>query len=442
VTTGSPPSQSGFDWEAAGKKLGSALDSVNALVVLGSDDVATARVAIGIARQQSRKRRVAIGDLLGDAEPFQELTSSDDPHGLVDVFEYGVSLHLIAQPVTGNDNMILLPTGSFITDPGAIMTHRRWSSLANNFRSENGLLVVAARVSAPEIESFVVQLDGVVLVGDVAPERLPISRIIGRIRAPERVSVVMARPPLRAQHRYVIRSAGPRLGTVFGIALAVVMAFVGLWLAARPMAESAWAPLWLRSAARKVAPPADSAVLGLARADSVASLTEPQPLTSTDSSALAPWGITIFTFNTEAGALLELQRNGATLRAGTFTPVLIRESSSWFRLIAGAYPDSAGAAALLDTLRGRGGDAGRQAVVERYPYALLIERDVPDSSVAARVSRYRDRGQAVYALLQPDGTARVYAGAFKTPDEALLLADELRANGVSPTLAYRTGRVY
>jgi len=164
-------------------------------------------------------------------------------------------------------------------------------------------------------------------------------------------------------------------------------------------------------------------------------------LTAMDSAAVAPYGIVIITFNTHAGALLELTRNGATLRAGTFTPILIRETP-WFRVVAGAYPDSASAAALLDTLRARGSsDAGR-AVIERFPYALLVARDVPDSAVASRVSVYRTRGLPVYALLQSDGTARLFAGAFKEPDEATLLYDALRTSGIQTSLVYRTGRVY
>jgi hypothetical protein len=163
--------------------------------------------------------------------------------------------------------------------------------------------------------------------------------------------------------------------------------------------------------------------------------------TAQDSAAVAPYALSLVTFNTQAGALLELRRNGATLPAGTFTPVLIRETP-WFRVVAGAYPDSASAAALLDTLRARGmSDAGR-VVIDRFPYALLIERDVPDSAVGTRVASYQTRGLPVYALLQANGTARLYAGAFKTPEEATLLTETMRAAGLSTSLVYRTGRVY
>src|SRR5262249_5382365 len=114
----------------------------------------------------------------------------------------------------------------------------------------------------------------------------------------------------------------------------------------------------------------------------------------------------------------------------------------WYRVVAGAYPDSASAAALLDTLRARGtSDAGR-AEIERFPYALLIQRDVPDTAVGTRVAAFQARGIPVYGLLQADGTARVYVGAFKTPDEAASLYDALRRAGIPTSLAYRTGRVY
>ena len=86
-------------------------------------------------------------------------------------------------------------------------------------------------------------------------------------------------------------------------------------------------------------------------------------------------------------------------------------------------------------------DAGR-VVIERLPYALQVERAVPDSAVASRVAVYQARGLPVYALLQPDGTARLYAGAFKEKEDATLLAESMRGAGVHATLVFRTGRVY
>jgi hypothetical protein len=47
-----------------------------------------------------------------------------------------------------------------------------------------------------------------------------------------------------------------------------------------------------------------------------------------------------------------------------------------------------------------------------------------------------------YALLQTDGTARLYAGAFKNKEEAGPLSELMRGAGIHTTVVFRTGRVY
>lgn len=450
MTTGSRSSPLVFDWEVAGRELGGRLDRSHAIVVLGNDGDDTARVAIGIARQQARRRRVVIADLLGDAPALTSLIPVGDAHGLADVFEYGLALDRIARRVPDEPDMYVLPTGTFITDYAEIMANRRWSKLANSFKDEGGLLIVVADIGTSGIEGLVLQLEGAVLVGDMAPARLPAARVLGAIRGLHAEPLPLKPLEPKARPKYVVQGERSfwKAGAWFGATLTVLIAVLGLWMAYRPFAKSDWAPMWLR---HPPGTPADSVLEVIRGFDTAGVLTDSTStlatarglglLTAMDSAAVAPYGIVIITFNTHAGALLELTRNGATLRAGTFTPILIRETP-WFRVVAGAYPDSASAAALLDTLRARGSsDAGR-AVIERFPYALLVERDVPDSAVASRVSVYRTRGLPVYALLQTDGTARLFAGAFKDPEEATLLYDALKTSGIQTSLVYRTGRVY
>lgn len=448
MTAESPPPTLDFDWEAAGREVSPGLDRLNAIAVLGTDDEATARVALGIARSQARKRRVAIGDLLGEAAPLQALVSSDDPHGLADVFEYGVSISKVAYQVAGEAQLFIMPSGVFMADQAAIMANRRWSRLANAFREEKALLVVAASTAADDVEALVLQLDGAVIVGGTAPPRLPVARVVASIRpdAPVVIERRAAAPAPPRGKKYVVRGSGRfwRVGAAIGLVTTAAFVALGFWLASRPFARSEWAPLWLRgdttpAAFRGLGPASlDSA----RRADSLARIEKAMGLfTAQDSASVAPFALSLVSHNTQAGALLELRRNGATLPAGTFTPVLIRETP-WFRVVAGAYPDSASAAALLDTLRARGmSDAGR-VVIDRFPYALLIQRDVPDSAVGTRVAAFQARGLPVYALLQANGTARLYAGAFKAPEEAALLTESLRKAGITTSLVYRTGRVY
>jgi hypothetical protein len=449
VTTNAPDvAPDEFDWEAAARAFGPNLDKLHAVIVLGRHDYEPAQVALGLARQQARRRKVTICDLLDDAHPIAALAPSDDPHGLADVFDYGVSIEKVVRPIEEEKNIAVLPMGAFVADPAEIMAHRRWTSLAAEFHDDDSLLIVAARVTTPDIEALVVQLDGAILVGDVVPKRLPVPRIIGFVRPPHLERRARAGPQPQTPSRYVISRGGRspwQIGGMIGLGFAAVIAAIGLWLASRPYAENDWAPAWLRGRGADASrgsgflPGMDTS--GALPDSGLAIAPHYGMLTRADSAASAPYGIRLISFNTQAGALLELQRNGATLRAGTFTPVLIRESP-WFRVIAGAYPDSASAAALLDTLRARGiSDAGR-AVIDRYPYALLVERDVPDTAVASRVSRLQTRGLPVYALLQSDGTARLFAGAFKTPEEAKPLSDAMRAAGVRTSLVYRTGRVY
>ena len=439
------PSTLIFDWEVAGRELGASLDRLHAIAVLGSDDVETAKVALGIGRQQAKRRKVAIGDLLGEAQPLNPLVPPDAP-GLSDVFEYGASVDKVATPVANESNLFILPSGAFISDHAEVMSNRRWSRLANGFREEKGLLIIASNVSTPEIENLVLQLDGAVLVGSMVPARLPVARVLGAVRGPEPAPIPTKMTESGSRPRYVVQgknSGGWKVGAMVGVSLALVLALVGGWLAYRPFADSTWAPTWLRQPRGKaplVIHGLDTA--GVAGADSnLATATNLGMLTHQDSAMVAPYAIALVTFNTRAGALLELERNGATLRAGTFTPILIRETP-WFRVVAGAYPDSASAAALLDTLRARGtSDAGR-AVIEQFPYALLVERAVSDTAVGSKIYAYQSRGIPVYGLMQSDGTARLFAGAFKTPNEATLLFDALKASGVATTLVKRTGRVY
>ncbi|MGH7679591.1 MAG: hypothetical protein ACRENU_14065 [Gemmatimonadaceae bacterium] len=446
MTTDSRPTPLIFDWEVAGRELGGRLDRLHAIAVLGSDGNETANVAIGIARQQSRRRRVAIGDLLGDAPPITALVPGEDSHGLSDVFEYGLALDRVARRVADDPDLYVLPTGAFYSDIAEIMRNRRWTKLAASFKDEGGLLVVVADVASPGVESLVLQLEGAVLVGNVLPEKLPVARVLGTVRGLQTDNLTpQSDEPKRP--KYVVRGSRSlwKIGASVGVLIAAAIAAVGIWLTYRPFAESEWAPLWLRGPGFT----AESllAIRGLDTAgvmDSTSTMATARGLgllTAMDSASQAPYGIALITFNTQAGALLELTRNGATLRAGTFTPILIRETP-WFRVVGGAYPDSVAAAALLDTLRARGSsDAGR-AVIERFPYALLVARDVPDADVGSRVAAYQSRKLPVYALLQADGTARLYAGAFKTPEEATFLYDEMKKAGIQTSLVYRTGRVY
>ena len=235
MTTSARPRR-GFDWEAAGAELGESLDAYHALVVIGIDPVATGRVAVGIGRAQAMKRRVAVGDLFAESPPIQELVHTDDPHGLVDSFLYGVSLSRIAYEVPDAGQLFVMPSGTEPPDYEEILPNPRWHRLTAGFREVGALLVLAAPASAPHIEDLVAATDGAILVGDVVPGNLPVVHVISSVRETPAKGVDDAGACAR-RGAEAARTVEARRGMLAGIGLTFVLAVVAGWLATRPFAR-------------------------------------------------------------------------------------------------------------------------------------------------------------------------------------------------------------
>jgi hypothetical protein len=435
--------QGPFDWETEGRRLGAALDHFHAIVIVGQDQAATAKVALGVGRAQATRRRVVVGDLLGEAGPIQDLLQNDDPHGLSDSFEYGISLGKITHEVHDAGMLAVIPSGLAPIDYDRLLVDPRWPRLAATFRETGALLVLAAPGDVPGIDRLVAATDGAVLVGDMLPARLPGSRVVRTIREPRPRS--SGRRSGAAVVGATVRSWYQRqlIGAAVGVVLTLVLAGFGVWIAQRPLDHSVQ---------RATAPPTDStrnpvAVVGsgasMVAAGAVGPAARPPavPANPRDSGRAAAWSVELKSFATQAGAVMELEAQQSVLPAATFAP-MVDGDVRWFPLIGGAYPDSAGAAALLGTLRQHGMLRTNWGTVKRRPLALMVQSRIGSDTAAAAVTAYVERGLPVYALRQADGSATLYAGAFETPEQAVLLAESLKASGLTPTLVYRTGRVF
>lgn len=435
--------QGPFDWETEGRRLGAALDHFHAVVIVGDDEMATAKVALGVGRAQATRRRVVVGDLLGDAAPFQDLLQSDDPHGLSDSFEFGISLGKITHEVHGAGRLAVVPSGTAPIDYARLLVDPRWPRLAGTFRETGGLLVLAAPGDAPGIDRLVGATDGAVLVGDTLPARLPAARVVRTIREPRprhsgrRSGAGAVAATVRSWYQRRLIGAG------VGVALTLVLAGFGVWIAQRPLDHSAQRPITPPDSSRDPA-----GVLGsgasMVAAGTVAGPTAPpvlRPANPRDSATASAWSVELKSFATQAGAVMELEAQQSVLPAATFAP-MVDGDVRWFPLMGGAYPDSAGAAALLTSLRSQGMLRTNWGQVKRRPLALMVQQRVTADSATAAVTSLVERGLPVYALRQADGSATLYAGAFETPEQAGLLAEALRVAGLTPTLVYRTGRVF
>lgn len=460
----------GLDWEALGAESSSALDAAHAVLVTGNDPVAAARAAIGLGRAQARTRRVAIGDLVGEVEPLQRLVTGDDPHGIVDSFLYGVSLNKIARQVDESGMLFVMPSGTEPVVTPDIMRNERWRRLAAGFREVGALLVLVASSDAEGVHELASMMDGVVVVGDAASVlAVPRNSVLAHVDAPAPVpsrvedvpAVLVERAPsasnkpspvmLPAQaviEKRVftpppVRQLIPKNALIAGGA---ILAALVLWLifgrsgsAKTPAANGRGAGTSAVNVPDSSgAPDTNSAAPAARLVDSASAV---RVLNPQDSLKAAAYGVVIVATNDEAQALARWADLGLKLPAGTVTMVRIRgERGRFFQMQAGAFAKARQADSLLAALRSTGklkADAGR---VVATPFALVLESKVSRRAAQNVADGYGQRQIAAYPLLQADGSATIFVGAFESPEQAVPLMNELKAKGVSSTLYYRTGR--
>ncbi|HEY7235624.1 MAG TPA: SPOR domain-containing protein [Gemmatimonadaceae bacterium] len=441
---------------AEGLRVGETLDASNLVLVLGDDPRTTALAALGVARAQSGRRRVALGDLLGDAEPIQQLLDNDDPHGLADSFVYGVSLNKIAHAVPQYGELYLLPSGSEVPAYDEIFTNSRWKRLAAGFRETGALLVVAAPATAARVGDVVDLSDGALLVGDAELSGVDATKLIGRVRSATAPNGVAAIEPAVAatSDGGVTFSDAPRPwwrrlpikpapAAALGLVIAAGLAALGIWLAARPLA-SGHEPLTAQR--RRTASAAgslstlDSLHPDSASAAAAAAAALPTPANPADSAAAAAYSVLIARFNTRLGAEAWLQSQTRDLPSPTFAPQII-QGEMWYRALAGSFQTRAQAESLLAVLSAKGLSRLDSNNVVQAPFAFLVD-SVNAAAVSGMLKYFVGRGQPVYGLRQPDGSWRLYYGAFESPEQASLSIDAIRASGIRPILVYRLGRVF
>ena len=463
-----------LNWGQEGREVGVTLDACHAVVVVGTDVEATVEAALGIARVQAQHRRVAVVDMFGDAPGLQALVPTDDPHGIVDTFLYGVSLGRIAHQVPDAGELFVLPSGTGPLDHAELFLHPRWKSLIAGFAEVGALVVVVAPAEAAEVVSLVELTDGAVLVGDAVPPDLPVAAALSwiRTRRTAPMQVVMSLPPAQGVptgvETTVVEPLWKRhLGKVAGVAAVLVLSALGVWLASRPFATTPDRGPAIPLAVREPPPPRppdtvgaattdrarqdslaqegarrDSAqrdsvarVLGISP-DSVPRLAAVNPL---DSATASSWSVFLEETLTRSGAILNLAQKFKTVPVGTFG---VNPRTRFFSVYSGAFPTRGEADSLLSTLRATRVIGRESGTVISVPYAFLVQSDVPADGAAARVARYRAGGHPVYALRQPNGTAQLYFGAYATPQQAALALPAVRDAKLTPTLVYRTGRIF
>ena len=428
-------------WEAEGRRIAGELGDVSAILILATNHDYAARVALGIARVVSEARHVALGDLTGDAAPLYDVAGGEDAFGLSDCLRQGLPLNDIARPAPDRESLFILPAGSPPVACEEILGHERWPRLVSGFAKVGALLLLVAPIDAAGVNTLAGAVAGVVLV-DVPALRARNFRVLATVNAPVD-TLALARAEAKRSLR--VRA---------GVALLAIAAIGGAGWAGRNRIAAAYrAVLAKRGAPVAAAAPSAPAGAPVAAAPSVpAAPTVPtdtvrliDPVNPADTSATAQFAVEVMAANTLAGAnsflsdnAKEMSRNGATI-----SPVGVGGSTNvWYKVVVGASHNRAGADSLLAALRREKLVRNGEGLVVKVPYALVLAENVAQADAEDLRKTWQQRGFSPYFLIQNDGSVRLLAGAFETAAEAASLASALRAAGVAPVLAFRTGRTY
>ena len=449
-------------WAAEGARSARALDDVAAALVIGSDPQVAALVARALAMAQPAERRVAIGDLVSDLAALRtsappvtaddgttstpegrvpgEAAANDVPGedaGLLQCFRDGLPVSAIARPLSEDGRVFVLPSGGPDVQGRLVMESARWPRLIAGFREVDALLLLVADARTPGLETLMSAVDGVVAV-DLPPVVVRSWPLLATVDRPE-----PELPPLAPFPEPPPRAARPLGRLLLGLGLVTVVAGAGAAWAVR----AGWTLPWPHASAEDTLPGTPPPT----RADALPADTAPVPDTITigavvnpaDSANAAGYTVELVAANTPAGANSVLAMRGVRLPAPTLVPVLLgADGRPWYRALTGAWRDRTDAEALLRTLRDRGLVREDEGRVLRAPFALLLAAGVPPDSTATAVRAWTSRGIPVQALWQDDGSVRLFAGAFETPGQSVLVALSLRDIGVEPVLAFRTGRTF
>jgi cell division septation protein DedD len=384
-----------------------------ALVTMTNDLPWAAKAAWDIARIAARDgRRVALVDLCLENPALHDIVGLHATEGIVDAFEYGVSLNKAAHEVTG---VFIIPAGSETANPAEVYAHARWPKLQAGFRSEGALLLALlpltglAQLSAAPDGALVLAPEGVspefALPGDVP--------LLGVVRDRWLPSSPRMSPPLT-----VPAADEPRRGLRLALAALVVAAVaVGGWALLARARESFVAP--------PVAPPAPA----VPTPSTTSTNLHPPPPTPARLDTLG-WTIQLAAYASLDKALAHADR----LAADAGVPALVTpvpqsgNGPVWYRVLAGSYVTRAAAGTARAGLwrRGVAGEGVGDLLLAPYSY---------HAPAGASLDTLRHRG--LPAVRWSNGV--ILLGAFEGPEQAAYTQAALRRAGVRANLLPRMG---
>jgi len=387
------------------------------LMPIGSDRQWAAKAAWDIARIAARDgRRVALVDLCLENPALHETVGLQATEGIVDAFEYGVSLNKAAHEVTG---VFIIPAGSETAHPAEVYAHARWKKLQAGFRSEGALLLALlpraalAQLSADPDGVFVLAPEGVspafVLGRDV-----PLLGVVRDRWLPSNGSARVSPQPMT-----IPDVERPRRGLRVALAALIVAG----------LAVGGWALLArARESAQQSSPPAPAPTPAPAAAP-VSPLPAPVTPTIATTDTLG-WTIQLAAYTSLDKALAHADRLAADAGVPALvTPVPQAGSGPvWYRVLAGSYATRAAAGTARAGMWRRG-------VASEGVGDLLLAPYSYHAPAGATIDMLRSRG--LPAVRWSNGV--ILLGAFEAPEQAAFTQAALKRAGVRANLLPRMG---
>jgi len=385
-----------------------------ALVAVTNDLPWAAKAAWDIARIAARDgRRVALVDLCLENPALHEIVGLRATEGIVDAFEYGVSLNKAAHEVTG---VFIIPAGSETANPAEVYAHPRWPKLQAGFRSEGALLL--ALLPPAGLVQLSAAPDGVLVL---APEgvnaEFSIERdvpLLGVVRDRWLPSGPRVSPP----PVLVPVAEGPRRGLRVAMAALVVAA----------LAVGGWA-LLARARESFVAPPAAPPAPAVPTPSTTSTNLHPPPPTPVRLDTLG-WTIQLAAYASVDKALAHADRLAADVGVPALVTPVPQSGTGpvWYRVLAGSYKTRAAAGTARANLWRRGVAAEGVGDLLLAPYSY-------HAPAGASLDMLRRRG--LPAVRWSNGV--ILLGAFEGPEQAAYTQAALRRAGVRANLLPRMG---
>ncbi len=427
----------------------------------------SAQMAWEVARAvASSGRRTALIDCFVDAPTLHTVAGASNNEGLVDAFEYGVSFNRIVQQQP-QANLFFIPSGTFASDAQPLMENPRWRRLSAGFRHEEALLLLYV---APEhLAGLAAEPDGIIVLApaglDTAARDVPALmeaigrgmpllavvadtdsvRVSGASRAitelpPAPPPLPGASPPAtepapealpfegeaagrrsRVTHPQLLQhlsATEPGTRPLAWVALLVVVVLALVWVFRDRLRGSTRRAQAAAAAVRDIAPPP---VAG--RADSAAAAGAPRPADT------LRWAVRAASFGTSGAAWTMADTLEAAGTPTMIAPLRLANGRQVFRVYAGPFADSARADSALRALRTAGRLARGAGEPANVPLAVALQGGLSAEAARAERVRLRHAGVPAYALAEPSGTFRLWAGAYEAAVQAALLTDVLTPTG-------------